>query len=291
MCGITSQYWDNFGRRHRTSQATYRDLLSAMGVPWEDPEALDQEIARRRLGPWGALLSPVQLIKPAPAPAAATVRVWSPASEPPAAVDVFGEMVSESGERYRWETRLAPAGRLKSHPVPGGFRVAVPLPLPADLELGYYDLTLKVRSGGREETGRTRLIAAPPQAYAPAWLEEGRRAWGLNLPLYALRSRGNWGVGDFADLMAVIRWAGPLGAAFVGVNPLHAAGRASRCRPQSLFPHQPDFPQCSVPEPGGGAGDGRPAGRPRISWPARNFRPPKPAWPQPPWCRTGKSTV
>ena len=53
LCGITSRYWDNFGRRHRTSQATYRDLLSAMGVPWEDPESLDREIARRRLGPWG----------------------------------------------------------------------------------------------------------------------------------------------------------------------------------------------------------------------------------------------
>ena len=183
------------------------------------------------------------------------MRVWSPGPEPPAAVDVFGEMVSESGERYRWETRLAPAGRLKSQAVPGGFRVALQLPLPADLELGYYDLTLKVRSGGREETGRTRLIAAPPRAYAPAWLEEGRRAWGFNLPLYALRSRANWGVGDFADLMAVIRWAGPLGAAFVGVNPLHAPGGRGYCRPQSLFPHQPDFPQCFVPEPGGGAGD------------------------------------
>ena len=66
LCGITSRYWDNFGRRHRTSQATYRDLLSAMRVPWEDPEALDQEIARRSLGPWAAMLEPVQLIAPAP---------------------------------------------------------------------------------------------------------------------------------------------------------------------------------------------------------------------------------
>jgi len=236
LCGITSQYWDNFGRRGRTSQATYRDLLSAIGVPWEDPESLDREIARRRLGPWGALLSPVQLIKPAPALAAATVRVWSPAPEPPAAVDVWGEMASESGERYRWERRLQPAGRLKSHPVPGGFRVAVKLPLPPDLNLGYYDLTLKVRSGGREETGRTRLIAAPPRVYAPAWLEEGRRAWGFNLPLYALRSRANWGVGDFADLMTVIRWAGPLGAAFVGVNPLHATGGQAYADPSPYAP-------------------------------------------------------
>ena len=110
------------------------------------------------------------------------------------------------------------------------------LPLPAGLDLGYYDLTLKVRSGGREESGRTRLIAAPPQAYAPAWLEEGRRVWGFNLPLYALRSRANWGVGDFADLTTVIRWAGPLGAAFVGVNPLHAAGGRATADPSPYSP-------------------------------------------------------
>jgi 4-alpha-glucanotransferase len=236
LCGITSQYWDNFGCRHRTSQATYRGLLSAMGVPWEDPEGLDREIARRRLGSWGALLEPVQQIKPAPALAGATMRLWFPGPEPPAAVDVLAEMVSETGAPYRWERRLQVAGRLKIHAVPGGFRVAVRLPLPADLELGYYDLSLKVRSGGREESGHTRLIAAPAQAYAPAWLEEGRRAWGFNLPLYALRSRTNWGVGDFADLMEVVRWAGPLGAAFVGVNPLHAVGGRATADPSPYSP-------------------------------------------------------
>ena len=241
LCGITSQYWDNFGRRHRTSQATYRDLLSAMGVEWEDPEGLDREIACRRLGPWGALLEPVQLIKSSPARAYATVRLWSPGPEPPAAVDVLGEIVTETGAPYRWERRLKVGGRLKSQAVPGGFRFAVRLPLPADLELGYYDLTLKVRSGGREESGRTRLIAAPPQVYEPGWLTEGRRVWGFNLPLYALRSRANWGVGDFADLMAVIRWAGPLGAAFVGVNPLHAAEGRATADPSPYSPTSRNF--------------------------------------------------
>jgi len=64
LCGIAPEYCDNFGRRHRTSQATYRDLLSAMGVPWEDQEALDHEIARRRLGSWGAVLEPVPAAAP-----------------------------------------------------------------------------------------------------------------------------------------------------------------------------------------------------------------------------------
>jgi 4-alpha-glucanotransferase len=236
LCGITSQYWDNFGRRHRTSQATYRALLSAMRVPWEDPASLDQEIARRRLSRWGSLLEPVELIAPAPATLRATMRVWSPTPEPPAVVHLLAEMVSETGERYHWERQLKPAGLLESHAVPEGFRFALEMPLPANLELGYYDLTLQVRSGGRDETGKTRLIAAPPQAYAPDWLDTGRRVWGFNLPLYAVKSRDNWGVGDFADLMAIMRWAASLGAAFVGVNPLHAAGEQDSADPSPYSP-------------------------------------------------------
>ncbi|MHB9074240.1 MAG: 4-alpha-glucanotransferase [Desulfobaccales bacterium] len=236
MCGITSQYWDNFGSRHRTSQATYQALLTAMGVPWEDPESLDQEIARRRLGPWGSMVEPVQLSVPASSASRATLRVWSPSPEPPAAVDVQGELIGETGERCRWEKRLTPDGPLESHKVAEGFRFALAMPLPANLELGYYDLTLRVRSGGREETGQTRLIAAPSQVYAPDWLDKGHRCWGLNLPLYALQSRGNWGMGDFADLSAIMRWAGDLGAAFVGVNPLHAAGASDDADPSPYSP-------------------------------------------------------
>lgn len=236
MCGITSQYWDNFGSRHRTSQATYQALLTAMGVPWEDPVSLDQEIARRRLGPWNSMVEPVQLIAPAPSASRAILRVWSPSPEPPATVDLQGELVSETGERCHWERRLTPDGPLESHKVPEGFRFALNLPLPANLELGYHDLTLRVRSGGREETGRTRLIAAPSQVYSPDWLDKGCRCWGLNLPLYAVRSRGNWGMGDFADLSAIMRWAGDLGAAFVGVNPLHAAGASDDADPSPYSP-------------------------------------------------------
>jgi 4-alpha-glucanotransferase len=42
------------------------------------------------------------------------------------------------------------------------------------------------------------------------------------LPLYALRGAHDWGIGNFSDLREVIALAGEVGAAFVGVNPLHA---------------------------------------------------------------------
>ncbi len=64
--------------------------------------------------------------------------------------------------------------------------------------------------------GRTWLLAAPPTLPPPP------RAWGVTLPLYGLPPEAGGGIASYADLG---RWAGVLGqagAAFVGVNPVHA---------------------------------------------------------------------
>jgi 4-alpha-glucanotransferase len=63
------------------------------------------------------------------------------------------------------------------------------------------------------------------------------RHWLLAVQLYAVRSRRNWGHGDFTDLEALIELAGELGAAGVGINPLHAL---LDDRPQSPSPYSPN---------------------------------------------------
>ncbi|WFR96844.1 4-alpha-glucanotransferase [Rhizobium tumorigenes] len=63
-----------------------------------------------------------------------------------------------------------------------------------------------------------------------------RPCWGLSLQLYELRSARNWGIGDFLDLEACSDLAGPLGADFIGLNPLHAPFTAD---PERCSPYEP----------------------------------------------------
>ena len=92
-------------------------------------------------------------------------------------------------------------------------RVVVTGPQP----LGTHRLSLEVPAYGRASV---HVVVAPARAYAP----QGR-SWGIAVQLYTLRSARNAGIGDFADLRAVCRLLGKRGAAYVGINPLHAPFR------------------------------------------------------------------
>lgn len=83
---------------------------------------------------------------------------------------------------------------------------------------GYHDLYLQTDS----RVQQALVIAAPERCHEPEWLRAGKRLWGISVQLYTLRSSGNWGMGNFADLYELIRHSAAAGADFVLLNPLHA---------------------------------------------------------------------
>ncbi|MGV1872524.1 4-alpha-glucanotransferase [Agrobacterium rosae] len=90
---------------------------------------------------------------------------------------------------------------------------------------------------------KQRSNKAIPKSYLPNFLERGR-VWGISLQLYDLRSRRNWGIGDFEDLIEMVRLAKSLGADFVGLNPLHAPFLAD---PDRCSPYEPSNRQMLNP--------------------------------------------
>lgn len=104
---------------------------------------------------------------------------------------------------------------------------------------------------GFDSSGRTKTEAPPVplstelsgdlrpprgvRCFMPGWLDHGQ-AWGITAQLYQLRSKRNWGIGDFSDLAQMARHAAGLGADFLGLNPLHALFSAS---PDRISPFSP----------------------------------------------------
>jgi 4-alpha-glucanotransferase len=80
-------------------------------------------------------------------------------------------------------------------------------------------------------------MRAPPGAtcFLPGFLDPGR-CWGVTCQVYALRSPRNCGIGDFEDLARLGERLAPLGADFIGVNPLHLLFLAEPERASPFYP-------------------------------------------------------
>lgn len=86
----------------------------------------------------------------------------------------------------------------------------------SDLDYGYYDFELQ----GEGEIYRSVLACVPEKCYSDEAVESGR-LWGFAVQLYAMKSRRNWGVGDFTDLKNLVQLCAETGADIIGLNPLN----------------------------------------------------------------------
>lgn len=230
-CGIEADYRDYAGQHHATSDETREKLLAALGLDLDgDLAALVSELEG---ADWRRPVPPVRVLREDAA--APGIELSLPVAE--AQADWQWSLLMENGE---WQAgRFRPAAlpligeRRIEHSDYRRWRLSLP-----HLAAGYHRLELAPLGGGQGETAgaATPLIVTPARCYLPPRLDNDGRCWGPTLQLYGLRSRRNWGIGDFTDLRDVVELAAEAGAALVGVNPLHA-----------LFPEQPE--RCSPYSP------------------------------------------
>jgi 4-alpha-glucanotransferase len=123
----------------------------------------------------------------------------------------------ENGQTTAWNYVPANAKPCQSVEVAGVAYHEYRLPMPSCLPLGYHRLQLEI--GGQQQ--EATVIAAPTKCYRPE--EDTSRNWGVFLPLYALRSSRDCGVGDFSDLGNLLTWTHEQGGSMVGTLPLMAS--------------------------------------------------------------------
>ncbi len=187
--GIETAYDDIWGNRHEVSPDAMRALLRDMGA-----------------------FEPAQ--RSSALPPYVVVEEGASAFCVPLSADTGRQRL-----HWRVQDEAGHAHVGQAQPCEGGdahLRIQLALPW------GYHRLTVEGLPGS------TLLICAPQRCHEASAVAEGGRLWGMAVQLYGLRSPRNWGMGDFGDLRQLVVQAAGEGAAFVGLNPLHA-----------LFPHNP----------------------------------------------------
>jgi 4-alpha-glucanotransferase len=203
--GVATTYEDWARRPVPVAAETVRTVLGLLGVDAADPaEALaarDRQSSERGLPPT-IVVNDADLPKLLPAH-------LPPAVEPVAVIEL------EEGGRRPVE-------------ITGSGSQAL-LHLPHGLPLGYHRLRLSTG----ESASSAQLIVVPAQISGPAG---GRRAWGWMVQLYAIRSAGSWGLGDYEDLRQLAIWSAKQGADLLLVNPVHAPAPTLPQRNSPYFP-------------------------------------------------------
>ncbi len=94
--------------------------------------------------------------------------------------------------------------------------VLVNVTITDELEPNYYDLMVKTSKGEY----KTVMAVAPLECYGLD--KKGKeKLFGFAVQLYGLKSKRNWGVGDFSDLENLVKIAEKSGADVIGLNPLN----------------------------------------------------------------------
>ncbi len=229
LYGIEPYFWDIWGHKHEITLEAKQALLRARGVAAGSAAEIEQSLARRARAEWQQLLPPAVVVTIA-AETELPLNVAANCPDTVARVAIH----REDGGEMTFDLQLADLPVSESAEIDGRTWVRKLGRLPVSLPLGYHQVRAAIGSAQAE----TRYIVTPERAWNDHMPGPGRRAVGVAVSLYGVRSAQNWGCGDFRDLLGVIDWvAEDLEASFVSLNPLHAIHNR---RPFNTSPYLPN---------------------------------------------------
>ena len=227
--GIESQYTDAWGNQAIIDQASKEKILAAMGYPVTDEAALIEKVNEESNAAWLTVIEPANIVRIGEAkPLFIKLPIDFVNDELTLVVKQQGTVIKK--------LNVTPI----DHELIASVEVndieiqQYALDVSFDLEMGYYELSL-VEEGQEEPLGEGRLIVAPQSCFKQKEIVAGQKLWGPSVQLYCVRSKTNWGVGDFSDLATLIEKVADRGADFVGLNPIHALypNNGDACSPYS----------------------------------------------------------
>jgi 4-alpha-glucanotransferase len=213
--GVQASFRGTDGREHRADEDVVLAVLRALGTPIGSAAEASDALAELQRARADRPLEPVLVTRVGMGMGmAGSATVTLPAEVHPR--DVWCTIELEEGGVVRRrltssivgmvagvDPRGRPAHRYRFGLEPGGS---------APLRPGYHRFVVEWPSSRADA-----LLICAPRCPAPS------RGWGAFLPLHAVRTERDWGVGSYSDLADLGRWVCGLGGSMVGALPLYPA--------------------------------------------------------------------
>lgn len=215
--GIQPTYRDAWGEERRVGDATRMALLRSMHIDVDGSGAIAASLHRMHAASWLRPLEPVTILRRGEGIAIALTL-----PDRIAGAEIRWRVEGAGGTLREGRCR-ADELRVVAESVLDGRRFErrrLQLPI---LPPGEYRLAITAA----DVAGEQSIIVVPARCFLPPDPATGRH-WALAAQLYGLRRVGDWGHGDYTGLSGLLALAGRLGAAGVGINPIHA-----------MFPERP----------------------------------------------------
>jgi 4-alpha-glucanotransferase len=213
LYGVLASYRGADHKEHEASAEALLSIIRSLGGPVETSRDVPSALRARRVELARRIIEPVIVVREN---ARSSFLVTLPDS-----LDVNALWLSVQCEDGTTRHNLVPedhvtvVSRFDSE---GLGRVQLQVTLDAkehSLPCGYHHLTLEVGATGHTGPQASTFVICAPRCPQPD------RGWGAFLPLHALRTSHDWGVGSYADLASMGAWVRGHGASMMGSLPLY----------------------------------------------------------------------
>lgn len=228
--GIDPHFIDAWGKQSEVSTSNIKSLITSMGFDGEDEQRLAAYYQEKEQQHWLSILAPVSVYQQANAyPLAVHLPIDFVTDS------LLYRVITEAGEQVEQAITATDFELLATQEISEVEFQLYEVELTLKLEQGYHQLLL-LEPGNEEPLATTSLIITPDACFTPDLIKQGKKCWGTTVQLYGLKSKNNWGIGDFTDLKELVRNIAQQGGDFVGLNPIHALNPSL---PENASPYSP----------------------------------------------------
>jgi len=200
--GIATQFCDAGIKRqeYKVSDKTIRFFARALGYPADTEKQAQNSLAKLKEKRWRKMLQPIYVC-------CCDNLIIDVVSHDLSNIKIIA--TDSKGQKFNLDYYYM-------HDVQNyGLFYKESLHITTSLNIGYYDI--EVTAGGRKAHS---ILAVAPQKCHQLPLDKSK-LFGFAIQLYSLKSKRNWGIGDFTDLKEFIKICASIGADVIGLNPIN----------------------------------------------------------------------